>query len=127
MVAFVRIRGIYAKFEDYITAPDEKTPSQLAQTVSIASDMVARSIVAQMKATFMGKASGESRAESGLEFDLAVASNPLLGIALKAVPGLAKTLRKNPQLIDYALSKFGNRKSGPIPDNGNHQTSMTIN
>jgi len=112
------------------TAAGESSP--LADVVSVGSDMVARSIVAQAKGTFMGLKSGEVRAERAVEGaiaeDVARSAHPLAGTLLDAMPELRKTLRKNPQLLDFALSKLGDimvKKEGagtrtitPIPNNG---------
>jgi len=89
--------------------PDEASP--LANVVDVGSDMVARAIMARAKTTFMGQLSGQVRQEKAVEGaiaeDVARNAHPLAGTLLDAMPELRKTLRKNPQLLDFALSKLG--------------------
>ena len=117
-------RGIMQGFKDFITPPDDKTASGLGNFVSAISDTISRSLVAQAKATFMGKQSGESRAEAAVEGDIAegmASQNPLLGAALSSFPALKKTLRRNPMLVDFALQKLGSMMVG----NGNARQTGT--
>jgi len=98
--------------------PDQASP--LADVVDVGADMVARAVMARAKTTFMGQASGAIRQEKAVDGaiaeDVARASHPLAGTLLDAMPELRKTLRKNPQLLDFALSKLGgmmaNKESG---------------
>ena len=130
--AIAKIRRIYSTIEQFLTSPDEKTPSPLAQVTQVASDMLARSIIAQAKATFMGKQSGSERAETAITGDIAegllTAKAPMLGALLNSFPALKKTLRRNPQLIDLAMSKLGNIAGGQpashSPSNG--QTNFKL-
>ena len=108
----IKLRGVY---RDITTQTDEKTPSLFTQWIMTIADNFSRSLIAQAKATFMGKQSGEARAEKGIDADLAEDSlnliNPGLGAILNSFPALRKTLRRNPALIDLALSKLSGKIS----------------
>ena len=110
LMAGAVIRSIYANFRAFISPAGENQPSALAQTVSAGADMLARSIIALAKATFMGKQSGQVRGEqavmSDIVQDVATQANPLLGGLLTQFPALSKTLKRNPALMDFALSKL---------------------
>lgn len=117
-VAFFICRRIYKGIIAFITPTASDKPSQLAITVQAASEVVARTITAQLKTTFMGISSGDARSEKALEGDIAqdlVAQSPL-GAILSSFPSVAKTLRRNPQLVDMAMGllakKFGSGSSG---------------
>jgi len=131
----LKVRGIFRDIVSFITPPDEKTPSQVANVVSTVSDSFARSIVAQAKATFMGKQSGVVRAEKGVDADIAEDTlamvNPTLSAILTSFPALRKTLRKNPALIDLALEKLtGSHGTTSTPqtvvNNGHNQFDMNL-
>lgn len=124
----LKLRKVYRDVKAFITPIDEKTPSELAQTADALSSILARSLVAQIKATFLGKQSGAVRAENAVAGDIAMDSlssaNPLIGGLLKSFPSLAKTLKRNPELLDLAISKlFGNKAQ---PTNGNHEIAEQV-
>lgn len=127
-----RIATVFREFRGFVTAPDEKTPSPLAQLASSLADIFARSIVAQLKATFMGKQSGDVRAEKAVSADIAedmlAQSNPLISAALDSFPTLKKSLRRNPGLIDYAIKKFlnGSQSAPPVTHDGNGSSGPQI-
>lgn len=130
LVAFVKIRRestrVYQNIIGFITPVDDKTPSPAAQVADQISSMFARALVAQAKASFMGKQSGEARAQAAIDgdiaLDLAVQASPLIGALANSFPALKKTLRRNPQLLDLVLSKLGGGGSAgaPAPSNGNN-------
>lgn len=118
------IRGVFGEFQSFITPVDEKTPSGLAQFIQTMSDMIGRSIVALLKTTFMGKASGDARAEQAIDFEIAQAASPLLSMAVKAVPALGKMLKRNPDLTDMVIRKFTNRaQAESVPGNGHSENT----
>lgn len=120
----LKIRAAHRAFTTFITSPGENQPSPLAQTTGAMADMVARSLVAQAKATFMGLQSGNSRAEKAIEADMAedliAQKSPLAGAIMSSFPSLRRTLRRNPQLIDLAMQEMAKRGAGPAAtaDNG---------
>lgn len=121
------IRGIYAEFQTFVSPGENKSPSPLAQSASVFSDMVARSLVMQAKATLMGLQSGDSRREKGLEGDLALDAvgliNPQISAVLDSFPALKKSLRKHPELLDLAISKLVKpAAAGSAPANNNGHT-----
>jgi len=120
LVAFIKIREVYLDFVEFITTPDKDTPSPFAQMASAMAADMARALVAQVKTTFMGKQSGEARAQAAVEGELAEAAlsaaNPLIGGLVSSFPVARKMLRKHPELIDWAIQKFGNQSTS-IPAN----------
>ncbi len=132
----VRVRGVYRDIVAYITPQGEGEPSPLARTVEAAGDMLARSLVAQAKGAFMGKQSAAVRGETAIAGDIAedllAQRSPVISAILQSFPTLKKTIRRNPQLLDIALSKLaGGLGSGgspaPGPDNGNtHQLDFKL-
>jgi len=109
-------------FRTFITPKGPEQASPLADVVDVGADMFGRSITARLKATFMGQMSGQVRQEKAVEGaiaeDVARAAHPLAGTLLDAMPELRKTLRKNPGLLDFALSKLGNMQP-KLPVSGN--------
>jgi len=140
LVALVKIRRetarIYQDIIGFITPADDKTPSPAAQVADQFSSMLARALVAQAKATFMGKQSGDARAQAAIDGDIALdmagQASPLIGGLLNSFPALKKSLKRNPALLDFALSKLaGGQGSAPaapaIPgSNGHHQTTFKL-
>lgn len=91
--------------------PEEASP--LATCVDVGADMVARAVTARIKTSLMGQQSGEVRQQAAVDGamaeDLVRAAHPLAGTLLDSMPELRKTLRKNPGLLDYALSKMAGK------------------
>jgi mannose/fructose/N-acetylgalactosamine-specific phosphotransferase system component IID len=111
---FFRISRVYNQIRSFVTPEAEGKPSPLANTSQIVADMVGRSIVATIKSTFMSKQSGEARALTAIQGDLAegaLGASPL-GALLGSFPALKKTLRRNPALVDMALSAFQKGNNG---------------
>jgi hypothetical protein len=122
------VRGDIAGFVDeiraFVSPVDDKTPSPLAATVEAMSEVFSRTLIMQAKAVFMGKQSGEARASAAIEADIAESAlaekSPMLSMALNAIPGLKKSLRKHPELIDMAIQKFAsNHTTQPVSSGGN--------
>lgn len=90
--------------------------------------------MAQIKATFMGKQSVDARREGivdeAIAGDVMNATNPLIGSILQAFPSVGKAIRKNPALLDFALSKLANRGAAVAPaasNNGHSQAQTQFN
>lgn len=113
-IAFRQFVEIRKQFEIFTTSPGDGKPSPLAEVIQASSEILARSILAQAKTTLMGFKSGMAKAERGIQGDLAegIAEQAGFGSVLDAIPGARKSLRKNPGLIDIALSFLGNRSNG---------------
>lgn len=130
-VAVRRVEDLYEQFRDFISpgpadSEGKPAPSPFAAVCLEISDMLARALVARVKTTFMGKASGEARAEASLDtdiaLDLAAQQNPVAGL-IGQIPGVRKTLKRNPQLLDAAINMFMKRAgsgSAPVPSAGNN-------
>lgn len=87
---------------DFVTPEAVDKPSKLGLALEAMSTILARAIVAQAKATFMGIESGASRQIKALEGDLAqdsMAQNPLAGL-LSSFPNVSKRLVRNPALAN---------------------------
>jgi hypothetical protein len=133
----MKVKGVYNEFKSFITPIDEKTPSGLASLCDSIAILFGRALVAQLKAVFMGKQSGEVRGEqtvnADIAFDTVSMANPMIGAVLKSFPALSKTLRRNPALLDFALAKLGsmgNKSNSPVqvsPESGdNHQVKFKM-
>lgn len=123
LLAFAVIsKRVFSQIVAFITPEADGKPSSLALTVQAGGEMIARSIVAQAKSTFMGKQSGDVRGEQAVLADIATDKinmvNPALGAILNSFPSLGKTLRRNPALIDFALSKLTGSQGVSVGDNG---------
>lgn len=107
----------------FLVPPEKGKPSALAQMTEAMSVQAARAIAAQMKMTFMGKESGDARAQKGIAADIGEdmlqMSNPMIASLLQSFPTLRRTLRRNPGLMDIALSAFG-PKQGDHPNGSNN-------
>jgi hypothetical protein len=121
---------VFKQIRAYVEPRGEGRPSPIAEVAQALADMVARSLVAQLKTTFMGKASGDARAAQAAMGDLiqdqANAQNPLVGGLLNSFPGVRKWLAKNPAALDLAMSKLsglgGSGASQSAPSNGSAST-----
>jgi len=136
---FVRFVRIYANFKAFVTPKAEGEISELGKTVSpimqAMADMVGRSVVMTLKATFMGKESGDARAEKAINADISadLLGDSKLGALVDSFPTLKKSLRRNPKLAELALSVLGSRLStnqptatAIIPNNGNNQMKFKL-
>lgn len=125
-VAFRRLQSIHNDFRVFITPEAEGKPSPLGNFVAASADIIARSIVASAKAVFMGVQSGEARANATVDGDIAEGKvgliNPAFGALLNSFPALKKTLRRNPQLVDLAISKL----AGTVGKPANNGSSREI-
>jgi len=106
-----KLRDMERTFSEFVRPKGPQEASPLASCVDVGADMVARAVTARIKTSLMGSQSGEVRQEKAVEGaiaeDVVRAAHPLAGTLLDAMPELRKTLRKNPQLLDFALSKLG--------------------
>lgn len=122
-----KVRDLQTTLRAFITPTGPEEASPLASVVDVGADMVARACVARIKTSLMGSQSGQVRQEKAVEGaiaeDMVRAAHPLAGTLLDAMPELRKTLKKNPQLLDFALSKLSNMQNKQ-PESG--QTLSTL-
>lgn len=120
-----RVSRIYGQVVSFLSSSDPKTPSALAQTWEIAASMLSRSIMAGLKATLMAGQSAAVRGEKAVDADIAVdtASQMGFGSILSMFPSLNKTLRRNPGLLDLALSKLMAKGAENGNGNGNGRSA----
>lgn len=134
----VKLRAVYRGVVEFITPEAEGKPSPLANTAGVVADMVGRSMIAQAKAVFMGRQSGDNRGEATVTADIledvVAQRSPAIAALLGSFPTLKKTLRRNPALLDLALSKLaGGLGSGPghqdnqAQPSGNGQSRLPFN
>jgi len=118
IIGLVKVRRTLRSF---VEPMGENQSSPLGQVIGSTSAAMADAIVNKAKSTFLGIQSGQARAEKALEADIvqdSLASNPLLAGIMKSFPALGKTLRRNPGLVEMALSKLAERAGRPGGGNG---------
>jgi len=113
-----KIRELQTTIRTFVTPKGPEEASPLASVVDVGADMVARAVTARIKTSLMGQQSGQIRQEKAVDGaiaeDMVRAAHPLAGTLLDQMPELRKTLRKNPGLLDFALSKLANMQQ-PAP------------
>jgi len=125
-----KIRELQTTFGEFVRpkGPDEASP--LANCVDVGADMVARAVTARIKTSLMGSQSGQVRQEKAIEGaiaeDMVRAAHPLAGTLLDAMPELRKTLKKNPALLDFALSRLSAMSQHGPPDTAGQTLSTLI-
>jgi hypothetical protein len=114
-----RIRAeISEGIRDFVTAPDENTPSPLAVVADSVSLLLAARLMQQVKAMLAGVESGASKGEQLAMITDAAESSPVIAFLANILPKrIRNQLLKNPQMIG-ALAKLGGGSSG------NHHESV---
>lgn len=85
---------------EFVTSPDESTPSPLAIMLDPLATLVAARLVQQVKAMLAGVESGESKREQAQLIEGMIGSNPWLSLASQVLPKrLTKKLMSNPQMV----------------------------
>lgn len=129
--AWVRIRAvsreIVTNFTQFVSAPDEKTPSPLAQFTESVAHVIGHAAAVEIKTTIMGKNSGDARLEAAVEGQLAEAAagkqNPLLAGLLGMLDRKTKSkVLKNPGLMEFLIEKVssGAFSGKPSPGGNGH-------
>lgn len=106
------IREYIGQIEAFVSPAGDGKPSPLAQSAEVLSEMLARSLMAQVKTTLMGMRSGEVRGQRAEAGEQAVETAQGLLPGLAALPGVRSTLKKNPGLLDLALQVLGPKLFG---------------
>jgi hypothetical protein len=92
---------------DFVTSPNENTPSPLAVVADQVSLLLAARLMQQVKAMLAGVESGASKGEQLALITEASESSPLIAFLANVLPKrIRNQLLKNPQMIG-ALSKLG--------------------
>lgn len=115
----------YRAFNVFISPSEPGKPSPMALAVDAASAFIARALLAQFKGFLMGLQSGQSRGEKAIQGDLIeglAAQNPIAAV-LMSFPALRKSLRRNPSLMDVALSALSNKMGLSHSSNGDNEKS----
>lgn len=129
IIVVLSIKQYSGAINAFITPEEEGKPSPLACVSEAFADILARSVVAQAKTTFMGIQSGQARAQKAIEADIAqdmAAANPLVSGVLDQFPSLKKTLRRNPALIDMAMATLSNKLQPSTPSNGHDKVKFNL-
>jgi len=127
-VGVSKVRVMRDQLVAFVSPVSEGQASPLATSVDAAADMFARATMARAKMTFAGLSSGVTRQEAAVEGDIAEDSarmNPIIGGLMDSFPTLKKTLRKNPALLDFAMSKLLERL-GPSAGGGANGDSVQL-
>lgn len=105
---WVQARRIKRLVTDFMVPQEEGKPSALAMTWEAACDMLARAVMARATTAVMTASSAVSRAARAVEGDImedmAREQSPVAGFVLDRFPTLSKTLKRNPALMDLAMS-----------------------
>lgn len=126
---FIKVRSVANDIKAFIYPLEEGKPSALAESAQVVADMVARSMVAQVKTTLMGMESGLVRSQKALDGavvdDMIAQSNPLISGLLSAFPNVRKMIKKNPALLDSAIGLLAKSKIAQPTSSGNGQGKIT--
>lgn len=114
-ILVLRVRSIFNNIKAFIIPVDDKSESP----ASLLYALLIKRLAVELKVTIMGsmggKAKGEAYAEQAIMTDMVEAENPAIAAIMTAFPSLGKSLKKNPALMQYALSKIaGLGKSSTI-------------
>jgi hypothetical protein len=97
---------------DFVTAPDDKTPSLMAAYVDQIALVFSARLYQQITGKLASSVGGENLGKNLAVADEMMQSNPILSIAAAFLPkSLRNTMLRNPQFVG-ALSKMGNRNGG---------------
>lgn len=108
---------------EWMSAPNEETPSPFAMIADQICTLLAARLVQQVKAMLAGTESGLSKQATQLEFEgLTANASPWLGVLANVLPKRIRgQLMKNPQMV-AALSKLGNHSG----DDGSNHTGSSV-
>ncbi len=122
-----KTRAVEKVIRSFITAPDEKTPSQLAVMVDQICQLAARAVIMQAKATFMGEASAISKAANKEAQSALEARMPWLSMIAAIAPGFSKSLMKNPALLNLGAQVMQGAPRQPAESNHREETQSSMN
>jgi len=113
---------IKRNFIDFVTPPDEKTPSQLGAIVTSISKGLASEIILSFRNFFAGLQSGKVRSEQAALIE-SPSEQPNIAGGLVGLLGSSKRLQKNPILAAMAgllMNQF-------VPHDNNHESVSEYN
>src|SRR4030043_1395 len=122
VTAFLLLGGLFATYcvvkrrilkaaREFLTQPDEKTPSQLAILFDNMAFILSQRLVLQLKTTFMGMTSVDVKNDQRAAEAEVIAANPAIGVLLSLIPG-ARRILKNPALMSLAAGAFSKLSTG---------------
>lgn len=121
------IRSYIRRFQQFVTSPDEQTPSEFAQLAQTVGKTVGHAAAMQLKTSIMGDASGKARLGEAIASAVVHESQPGLAGLVDAIPRNSR--RKNAGIFELLIEKFGpsllgNLGAGPIGGNGGNGASV---
>lgn len=99
------VRSYIRRFERFINAPDEKTPSEFAQLTDAIGHTLGHAAAIEVKTTLMGISSGKSRLTEAIASEVIHETQPGLASIVDAIPRGMR--RKNAGIFELLLEKFG--------------------
>lgn len=89
---------------------DPGKPSHIYAVSEVIANQFCQAAMTSFKGTVAGKASGQARAEKGIEGaivkDMITLADPRMGAVMSMMPSLEKWVNKNPQLAGMAAQKL---------------------
>jgi hypothetical protein len=123
---------IIALAKSYFETTDPAEPSQFAKFCDILADIFAKHITQNIKSSFMGMQSVDSKNEKRLQADLfqdiASAQSPILGAIMQSFPSVGKRLAKNPELLPMVqnlMAKIGGSAASKPGNNGHDESDYS--
>jgi hypothetical protein len=127
------VKAVKTTARDFLTAPDEQTPSPLAQLTANAATTVGVHVASQLKTQVMGVLSGESKRAKAIEeallTDGLAETSPLLSGLLEVSPGLRKVIKKNPAVLELVMRAINRHQGSGAPrteSGSNNQEPLTL-
>jgi hypothetical protein len=122
IIAFFRAQREYHRFigelSQFLQPAADGGPSPLATIASALIQQGSKSVAAEIKTSLMGQISGVQRGLEGIEGDVMVDSNPLIGALVGQFPSVKKRLLKNPALLQFILGLAQRKKGESSPEDG---------
>jgi hypothetical protein len=116
---FRRLRGweyrISGSLQEWLTAPDEKTPSPLAQLINQVGAVVAGQVGNSVVAAIRGALGGTQKGVNSEALGEAVGESPGLALAQNLAPKLFRKLAKNPVALAGLQALLGKLMGGAGP------------
>lgn len=116
-------RRITRVITEFVSAPDDKTPSPLAAIIDNTGAVIAKHFVDQAKTSLLGMSSVDAKMEkrvgAAMMTDLVSAQNPLLGLLAK-FPSVQKLINRRPEYLAIASQLLGGLNIGT---NGKKETA----
>jgi len=111
-ITVMHIRSVFKQFVSFITSTDDKTESPASILYGVLIKRAAVEFKMVLMGSMGGEAKGQAYAEQAVMQDMIQTENPTIAAVISAFPSLGKTLKKNPALLNYAMSKIAGAGAG---------------